>query len=99
MAARDGGRLATTAGRSMVGEHIVDATTSGSNFSRRGAEPVWKDRAHRYQVGSLDDARAAFLKATSLTVEWAKDDPSLPQARIGTGGRGSSKKMVNDFND
>ena len=41
----------------MVGEHITDATTTGSNYTSRVAEPVWQDRAYGYQVGTLDDAR------------------------------------------
>ena len=61
--------------RSMVGEHITDSTTSGSNYSSRVAEPVWRDRASGYLVGSLDDARAVFLKNTGLTVEWPEDTP------------------------
>ena len=62
----------------MVGEHIADATTTGSNYSSRVAEPVWQDRPHSYRVGSLAEARTAFLKATKLVIQSPDDDPGTP---------------------
>ena len=59
----------------MVGEHITDSTTSGSNYSSRVAEAVWGDRKNCYFVGRLDSARAVFLESTGLTVEWPEDTP------------------------
>jgi len=56
---------------SMTGEHI----TNDPSTDRRIAQPVWKDRAPGYSLGTLADARNAFLKATGLTVKWPDEDP------------------------
>ena len=50
--------------RGIVGEHLIDATTIGSNFKSRIAEPVTRDRPHSYTVGTLAEARNAFTQTT-----------------------------------
>ena len=49
----------------IVGEHLVDRPPAG-----RQAEPVYKQNVRGFQLGDLSVARAAFLVATSLQVDW-----------------------------
>jgi hypothetical protein len=53
----------------VVGEHIVDATTS-TGHSSRIAEPVNVAIARGYLLGTLEMARDAFEKATGLQPDW-----------------------------
>jgi hypothetical protein len=65
----------------IVGEHIVDATTTSSygGHTSRVAEPVTRnDRPSSYDFGTLAEARDAFTEATKLTMEWPDDDPATP---------------------
>ena len=62
----------------IVGEHITDATTTGSNYTSRVAEPVYRDRPACYSLGTLTDARDAFTTATKLVIEWPDDGPGTP---------------------
>ena len=67
-------RLATN---SIVGEHLADIA-NGFGGTTRKAEPVKHPRPPGYHLGTLDDARAAFLEATRLNVDWQEPDESEP---------------------
>ena len=66
--------------RSVVGEHITDAetTTNAGTHKHTVRELVYRDRAYGYHIGTLDEARATFIKATGLSVEWPPENPPPP---------------------
>jgi hypothetical protein len=61
----------------VVGEHQTDRPSGPYGDTRRTAALIEKTRATGYRIGTLDDARAAFINATNLTAEWtrAEDAP------------------------
>ena len=61
----------------IVGEHITDATYLDGSFQRRArvAEVVRRNQPPGYTVGTLEEARVAFEKATGLTPDW--DEPDI----------------------
>ena len=72
-------------GMVVTGEHMVDAATtttatSGQQFTHYGRIPelIKHERAHSYDLGTLDEARDVFTKATKLSIDWGKDDPEIP---------------------
>jgi hypothetical protein len=57
----------------VVGEHLVE-TSSGFGTSRV-PKTLIQPRARGYQIGTLNEARAKFQKATKLTsIDWADED-------------------------
>jgi hypothetical protein len=57
----------------ITGEHIVDKPNGYGTI--KSAEPIIKDRACGYLLGSLDLARGDFTEVTKLTVQWDPEDP------------------------
>ena len=57
----------------ITGEHIVDKPNGYGTI--KSAEPIIKDRACGYLLGSLELARGDFTEVTKLTVQWDPEDP------------------------
>ncbi len=53
----------------VVGEHLTDEANLHGGSSRV-AKLVQQDRAHGYDVGTVEEARASFTDATGLAVTW-----------------------------
>jgi hypothetical protein len=61
-----------------MGEHMVEAEHArrfqGDSISHHGrVAEVILGHAYGYDLGSLDEARAAFCKATKLNPDWPPD--------------------------
>jgi hypothetical protein len=61
----------------MVGEHLTDEADQGGSM-RRIAKPVRAPHPPGYSVGTLDNARAGFIAATGLTIEWEPAELGAP---------------------
>lgn len=58
----------------VVGEHITDVPSGQYGDMARRAALVERARATGYRFGGLEVARAAFLEATGLAVEWEPEE-------------------------
>jgi hypothetical protein len=60
----------------VTGEEIADVPTgAGSDHTTRKARLIEKDRPPGYRLGSLNNARSVFEKATKLPFDWEKHSP------------------------
>jgi hypothetical protein len=58
----------------VIGERIADVVRNQYGDTSRKAELIKQDRATGYQLGTLDQARADFSKATGLAPTWPMDN-------------------------
>jgi hypothetical protein len=72
------GAVSTRWRNGVVGEHLTDVDTAFGGTARK-AQPVKNDRTYGYRIGSLDDARADFVRVTGLSVSWpgSSDDADI----------------------
>jgi hypothetical protein len=54
---------------SAVGEHLRDPF-GGNAVRDRASLVIWKQRAHSYHLGTLQEARDRFVAQTGLAIEW-----------------------------
>ena len=60
--------------KAVVGEHITDVPIGPNGETTRKAALIEKSRATGYSIGTLQEARDAFLDATKLTAKWEADE-------------------------
>ena len=61
-----------------TGEHMVDAVTTDGRTSRI-AKLIRPAAPHGYTIGTLDEARQAFVKFSGLDIEWELTNPCHPR--------------------
>ena len=71
---RDYGAKSTRPQEGITGEEMTDVEGSFGSTSRRGVVVIRKYRPPSYNLGTLDAARAGFVKAAKVSIVWLEPD-------------------------